>query len=575
MSNAFVGEVRQSRTENVRRLCVKTSRYLCVFLLVAILTTVLFYLVKPYYDFMGRKGVMAQSLGVVALLAVAIFAIILKMKGSLNAETAVVLILIGGYAIRLAYMLYTPVSVRQHDTYNRALTGHEAYAWIIYSTGKLPTTNSYQFYHPPLNAAIQAGFMHIMNVLTEALQNVFGLGNIIPSKYLAGMPSVKGNNYVGLTEYRYYLYSTTQILGVMWSFITMITLVKTLKLLGVKGNALVGISAVVVFFPRHIQFAGQVNNDAVAYMFQVLAIYFCLKWWKCGKNIFDLIICSLAIGFGMMSKISCAITAVPIGGVFIYEFILAIIRETKKDESDIRLWKLVVGYVVFLAICAPIGLWFQIYAYKNFGQKLGYVFGNLNHLLATDHHSFFERMFITFDVEEWFGTLYCIPFCSEKNKVITSYNNYNLWLYLTRSALFGEFSYKGGECFAVTAYACSLIANILLLASVVYAIVLFCKNGCKFAVEKNEIKNMVLIVTLAFTVIISEFAFYVKMPYACTQDFRYVMPLILGIPMIYYYSRRKIKAANTKVGNVLALSTDIAGAAVIVLMILFYCVCSA
>ena len=107
--------------------------------------------------------------------------------------------------IRLTYMLYTPVSVRQQDTYNRALTGHEAYAWIVYTTGKLPATNDYQFYHPPLNAFVQAAFMKVTNALTQLLQNVFGLGDVSPSQYLSEMPKVTDRYYVGLTEYRYYM----------------------------------------------------------------------------------------------------------------------------------------------------------------------------------------------------------------------------------------------------------------------------------------------------------------------------------------------------------------------------------
>lgn len=126
--------------------------------------------------------------------------------------------------------------------------------------------------------------MKVTNALTQLLQNVFGLGDVIPSQYLSEMPKVTDRYYVGLTEYRYYLYSTTEILAVLWSFITMIALVKIVRLFGLEGYTMVGISAILIFFPRHIQFAGQVNNDSIAYMFQILAIYYCLKWWKRGKN---------------------------------------------------------------------------------------------------------------------------------------------------------------------------------------------------------------------------------------------------------------------------------------------------
>lgn len=572
---------------DIQATCIKILRYLALFAGVLVVTTVLFYLIKPYYTFWNRKGAVAQAFGVAALLIIAVFAAYMKVRGELDAELSLKLLLACGFVLRLTYMLYTPVSVRQQDTYNRALTGHEAYAWIVYTTGKLPATNDYQFYHPPLNAFVQAAFMKVTNALTQLLQNVFGLGDVIPSQYLSEMPKVTDRYYVGLTEYRYYLYSTTEILAVLWSFITMIALVKIVRLFGLESYTMVGISAILIFFPRHIQFAGQVNNDSIAYMFQILAIYYCLKWWKRGKKLHHLLLCSLAIGLGMMSKISTAIISVPIGCVFVYEFMLAIERTFAQNpavlsadgkggerDSDIPLWKLCVHYVIFLCICAPIGLWFQVYAYKKFNQPLGFVFSNLNTALLTTHHNWFERLFITLDPSEYFGTLYCMPFCTVKNGVITEYNNYNLFLYSLRSSLFGEFTYKGGEAFSATAFVCALVAAASLFASLIYCAVLYFKGGRKITATKSELKNMAFIFVIVQTMVISEFCFYVKMPYACTQDFRYIMPMILGVTMTYYYANRRVKAANTNFGNVLSFITTASMVSMLIMTTLFYCVCS-
>lgn len=565
---------------DVKEYFFKILKYIGLFAALTVVTGLFFYLLKPYYEFWNRKGAVAQSLCVAVFLVLIVTAIYCKKTDKMNPDLLLKFILVGGFVLRLSYMLYTPVSVRQHDTYNRALTGHEAYAWIIFTTGKLPTTNDYQFYHPPLNAFIQASFMHVMNGLTEILQNAFGLGDVIPSKYLAGMPSVTSKAYVGLTEYRYYLYSTTQILAVLWSAITMIALVKILKLFGLKGYSLAAVSAFVVFFPRHIQFSGQVNNDALAYMLQILSVYYCLRWWKKGRKLYDLLICALCIGLGMMSKISAAVICLPIGCVFAYEFFCEIRKAVSaKKKGEKKAWKNVVYmtacYVLFLCVCAPIGLWFQVYANKTFGQKFGFVFSNLNEALSTDHHNLFERLFITFDPNEIFGTLYCQPFYSTKDGVITNYNNYNLPLYLLRSSLFGEFSnYKGGECFASTAFAAGLIALLAFIVMLVYCAVLFFKNGKKLFYGESEYMDILFLVILSAAFLISEISFYVQMPYACTMDFRYVMPLIFALAMIFYYARKRIKAANTEFGNTLVFVSTVSAAATVILTTLFYLVCS-
>ncbi len=565
---------------DVKEYFFKVLKYIGLFLALTVVTTIFFYIVKPLYEFEGRKGAVAQCIGVAGFVIVILVAAYCKIKGEMTPDVLLKLILISGYILRLAYMLATPVNVRQHDTYNGDLTGHEAYAWIIYSTGKLPTTNNYQFYHPPLNAFIQATFMRVTNGLTEILQSVFGLGDVIPSKYLAAMPKVTSTRYVGLTEYRYYLYSTTQILAVTWSVITMIALVKTLKLFGLKGYTLAAFSALVVFFPRHIQFSGQVNNDALAYMFQMLAVYYCLRWWKTGRKLYDLLLCSLCVGLGMMAKISAAVICLPIGCVFVYEFVKEIVDAVSaKKKGEKNPWRSVIYisacYVLFLCLCAPLGLWFQVYANKTFGQGFGFVFSGLNPALKTNHHSLFERLFLTFDLNELFGSVYCIPFCDMKGETIVAYNNYNLPLYLIRSSLFGEFNnYKGGECFSSLAYVCALVSVILMIIMLVYCVVLFFKNGKKFETDNAGLKDMAFIAVLVLTCLISETSFYVKMPYACTMDFRYIMPIILGFAMAFYYARRRVIAAKTEFGNTLVFLTTSFVVATLVLTTLFYLVCS-
>ena len=92
--------------------------------------------------------------------------------------------------------------------------------------------------------------------------------------------------------------------------------------------------------------------------------------------------------------------------------------------------------------------------------------------------------------------------------------------------------------------------------------------------DEPERKNIAFIAIMTASFLISEFMFYIKMPYACTMDFRYVMPVILGFAMIFYYARRRILAANTEFGNTLVFVSTFCVAATISLTTLFYLVCS-
>ena len=354
------------------------------FLALFIVTTALFLILKPLYIVdekdvnAGKYAHMLMSLG---LFCIILLAILLVITNKMNRKTAILLLFALGVIMRVCYMLYTPITTRQHDTFNKSNTGHEAYAWAIFSTGKLPQTNDYQFYHPPLNATLQACFMHFMESLTSFLSKVFELGtDYFPDKFLQGYTSSKLPKD---SEMRFFLFSTTQILAVLYSVITLVYALKLIRLFNFKGKTAVLMSAIVILFPRHMQFAGMVNNDALSYMCSVVALYCAVKWQKQGKKLAYILLCALFCGLGMMTKLATATICLPIGGIFVYEFVVALkafIKDLKSQEKlDLKKHlKLPIQFVSFLLICAPLGLWFQVYASVKFDQGFGFVFNNLN-----------------------------------------------------------------------------------------------------------------------------------------------------------------------------------------------------
>ena len=203
-----------NRNWNIARKCLLEGvLYLAVFLI----TSLLFFILKPFID-VYRVGSFAKAFIALALGGCGAFIAYMGITKRLTTRHIVIMILLAGYVIRVGYMLYTPATVRQHDMYSKRFNGHEAYAWTIFETGALPTHNDYQFYHPPLNAMIQAVFMHIV----EGVTSIFG-GNWFPDAFVYGKP-----DYI-VENQRYFLYSSCQILSVLYSFITAVTLMKILK----------------------------------------------------------------------------------------------------------------------------------------------------------------------------------------------------------------------------------------------------------------------------------------------------------------------------------------------------------
>ena len=579
--NALFCESEKDGTLTAKKKLYNALFEVFFFVALFIVTLALFLIIKPLHKVpekdvnAGKYAHMLMGVGILFALLIAVYCV---MTNRLSRKNAILLLFAIGVIMRIGYMLYTPVITRQHDVFNKSNTGHEAYAWTIFATGKLPQTNDYQFYHPPLNASIQALFMSFMHGFSSFLTEIFSLeADYFPSKYLQSYSSSK---LPAGSEMRYYLFSTTQILAVLYSVVTLVYALKLIKLFNFKGKTAVLISAIVVLFPRQIQFAGMVNNDPLSYMCSILALYFAVKWQKQGKKIWDILICAVFCGLGMMTKLATATICLPIGGIFVYEFVIALksfISDLKGEEKlDVKKHiGLPLQFVGFLIICAPLGLWFQFYASAKFDQGFGFVFNNLNGLLKTDHHSLFQRLFITFDKNEYFGSLYCVCF-SDKN--YEYYNNYNLFLYQIRSSIFGEFSYWQSDGYGVLSLVFAVLAILAVFVGIVKCVINYVgykknKNTIFFNSKIINYKDFLIIALLIISQLIPEMIFYVKMPYACTMDFRYIMPVICGLALVTGYVQEILTADGTRFSAVLSKTISVLIILFLTASTFFYCAC--
>lgn len=511
-----------------KTLFIELAFYLVIF----VFTFIAYLFIKPQYSVM-RNGVVAQIFTITCVSITLFIFFILKKAQKLNESSIILFMILISYFIRLGYMLYTPNigNLRQYDTFIDTLDGHEGYAWTIFTTGKLPNSNAYQFYHPPLNAYIQALFMNFSGTILEINKEKF---------------NVYSNSLFQINDYHnmHVLYETCQILSVMYTTIITVTSYKILKVLKIKGKGLLIAFAFICFFPRLIQLSGQLNNDSICIMFCFLSIYYSIKWYK-NHSYYNTIMLAISIGLAMMSKISGAVICVTPAIIFIMEFVKVIKTKNMKSILNLSL-----KYIVFLLICAPLGLWFQIYAAVRFHQPLGYVYSFLNDQLSTAHHNFFERFILIINFKEMFVNIFPLP-----------WDNYCIFNYVLKSAIFGEFAYWQGESFAFM----SVVLNYLFIFS---ALGLFIRYLIKSKGHYFLLKLVALSIIIAQT--LSMIYFNIKMPYGCTMDFRYIVPIIIGLSIllggsINYFEKHK-KTKYTTIVSYITLGF-------LIVSNLFYMVC--
>ena len=469
-----------------KRLLLDIAVLLSVFLFVFIS----YFIFKPLYfkgDGIGSTdGIVPRIFIYTCLAALIITGIILKIKNKLTIEILLFFIFIIGVLMQLNYMLITPVNYRQHDVFSYNNAGHQGYAFILMS-GKLPDQLDntghldYQFYHPPFNAFMQAMCMKFCQPFMKLYNALFH------------------SDYYKVDDWDS-LYQTVEILSTFYMNVALYFAIKIAYKLKVDNTYKLVASLFVALFPYMMILAGQENNDPLCIMNCFIVIYFTVCWWE-NHSYFNASMIGLFGGLAMFAKLSGALIVVPAIVAFAFTLIQSIIKKEKFA------YILIQGAIIGL-IMAPLGLWFHIYAKIRFNQPFGFVFSNLN----VGDHSFFERFINIFDFNDMFRSLWGNTFV-----------NYNLPNFLIKSALFGEYSFLFSDPLA----AISLMLNyVFVYLSLILMIIYFIKSG------KEHLEIKIIGGVIVISQLLAQLYFNIKMPYGCTMDFRYIVPIILGFMIL-------------------------------------------
>ena len=436
-------------------------------------------------------GIIPKVFVYICLLGVILAGIILRIKNKLTIERVFFLIFLIGVLLQLLYMLMTPINYRQHDVNTGFNDGHDAYAWTLYSTGKLPTKVdgdghlAYQFYNPPFNAFMQSTFMHI------------GKGLMSFMNFMAGKQLYQVDNQAAI-------FQTSEVLSTFYMNIAIYFGIKIAYKLKIDNKFKVFAALFICFFPALIILAGQVNNDPLCVMNCFIVIYFTILWWE-DHSYLNACMIGLFTGLAMFAKLSGALIVLPAVTAFAIVLVQKIMH--KESFKHLIFQGLIIG-----AIIAPLGLWFHIYAKIKFNQPFGFVFSNLTSALYHGDKSFFARFINIFDFGDLFGMIWGNTFV-----------NYNVPNFMIKSAIFGEYNFSGADALAGFA----LVFNYLFVyTSLVLMVVYLFKSG------KEHLEMKVIAGTLIASQLLAQLYFNIKMPYGCTMDFRYVVPIIIGFMIL-------------------------------------------
>ena len=505
-------EIVQSTTIN-HKILKQVIMYVAAFIIIFISYV---FVVPKVQTNAGVYPYFAKFYGGLMLIGVFIYGFYIYKYKKMTYERKIFIIILLAFIIHLTYILYTTGYTRQHDTWSTNNNGHYDYALSFYLTGALPDHNItvetiYQFYHPPLNAAIEGAFMHVFETFSW--------------------------NH-GISDTPEDLFCACQILTCFYMFVTAVVFIKIINMSKLSENSKLMASAFVALYPRLTQLSGQLNNDALAIMLSAIALLYFCKWYFVKKNFLNIMLTSLFIGLAMMTKMSAVIICFGIGVAFIIE----LVRSIQKKKNSLKTSRLILQYVCFLALCAPLGLWFQLYTHFVYGLPFNFVFDRLNSALFVgtqdwviankpdrlDYYNSNNSGLIY--TSNWTNILYRYiapinidEFFSGNAIFCSAWSNYNVLSYAIRSSIFGEFaSTAGGGIYTISVISLYVLW-FLFIIYLIYCLVKRVKIG----------RDGTFSLYLIAGIIAMYLYLQISMPFGCSMDFRYIVPIILPIGYLF------------------------------------------
>lgn len=448
------------------------------------------------------KGVYGPVILNGGLAAVGSIFLCLAAKNKLTAERIILLLFAAGFIMRLSYVIYMPVNMIQHDAYGLGSdAGHTAYIEYFINNGHLPDFDVRtidQFYHPP--------FHHIIAALWMKIQMMCGIS--IESAH-----------------------ENVQLLTLFYSTLCMILSYKIFRRAGLRKSGLIAATAVIAFCPAFYILSGSINNDILSIALMLGALYNTLCWYK-SRSIGRIICIALCIGLGMFTKLSVWMAAPPIAFIFIYVFF--------KDIKNIR--KYLIQYIAFLAVCAPIGLFWSIRNLVRFGVPVTFV-----QRLSENSSQYVGNIPITtrlFDISSFQFKDMAEQFTMYKG----TYNEYNPLVGFFKTSNFDEgIAYRRFPTIAgfdQILFWSSVILGLAGFAALIYMLV--------SRSDKLKMPVKVFIASTYFLILIMYYVFCITFPHVCTQNVRYGVPLIVIGALSLGYLIRGLLNSGSKAKKITA-----------------------
>lgn len=348
-----------------------------------------------------------------------------------------------------------------------------------------------------------------------------------PVYYVSAVPSYLLSEFLGMPGTTG-LQTFSLLLSVLTTFFGLLFLRKILE-----GRNLVLASVLWIFWPLMIMVAPRIGNDQLFYLLHVLCLWAGISYFKDGRGNY-LIVAVVATALALWTKTTGVVTlgmlfVLMVGGFF------AKGELRKPTRSEVVSWSL------FIVLIAAFVL------QKLLGSDLVGNADYLNSSMKVQNEAF---NYLYFDLRSFLE----YPWTSCWNSMMG--RNF-FWNFALKTSLFGEWDMLP----TAEGRLCATIMSVLLLGLVVYGIRGFWKKRLDFVHWILFLQGIAFFGSLA--------TLRLKYPFACSNDFRYILPVLLSIvPFVANGVTLKESSTIWKVGGYVIVLAFVVSSATLYIMVM-------
>jgi hypothetical protein len=362
------------------------------------------------------------------------------------------------------YLSATPWNHHVHDVTGGG--GHLAYIAYVAEHWALPPPGSgWTFYHPPLY-------------------------------YLAGAAVWRWSQWLGLPGAE-----SLQLLALLFWLVFLAAAAGTLRLaLPRASGGLLLATAALALWPGGYMHGVAIGNDAPLYAAAGVATWFMLRWWRRGRR-GDLLGMAVSIALALLVKSNA---------VVLVAAALALLGLRLLHRRTLRLWLEAALAAAIMAAGAALTFGVRYYQYLHH-EVSNWLIANAPQLSQNLRVPVTLRAFLPLDVPVFLT----VPWLDSSSDAT---GRANFWNYLLRSSLSGEFQFDGTVLRWVSFLWGALLLWLLWL-------LLLPRHSLRWS--RRSLWREAPWLLLGLLWLASLIVLRIKTPFACSNDFRYILPVLL------------------------------------------------